>query len=139
MKRRIFRIMLMVLAIVLIVTPAAYADSGGDGVTIDLTPLFQAVVVVLATIITAKVVPWIKEHTTAQQQATASAMIKIAVYAAEQIYGSGGGQKKLDYVESLLLARGFKVDRNAIEATVRELSIEQAKTATVAQEVKPPG
>lgn len=139
MKRGWMWVVLAILAAALFVAPAAYADSGGDGITIDLTPLFQAVVVVLATIITAKVVPWIKEHTTAQQQATASAMIKIAVYAAEQIYGSGGGQKKLDYVESLLLAKGFKVDRNAIEATVRELSIEQAKTATVAQEAKPPG
>lgn len=52
----------------------------------DITPVIQAVTVLLAAIITTFVVPYIKNKTTAAQQSQINAWVKIAVSAAEQIY-----------------------------------------------------
>ena len=102
----------------------AYA-AGSDAPVIDLTPLFQAAIAVLATIITAKVIPWLKARLTAEQQAALAAATRVAVFAAEQIYGAGEGRKKLEYAQTLLLTKGYRVDPDAIEAAVRELTILQ--------------
>ena len=47
------------------------------------------------------------------------------MYAAEQIYGPGGGKVKLEYVIATLEEKGYTVDLDMIEAIVRELTIEQ--------------
>ena len=70
---------------------------------IDLTPIFEAILALLATLVTYKLIPWIKARTTA-----------------EQLYGAGKGAEKLDYVIKELEARGFTADRAAIEAAVKE-------------------
>lgn len=90
---------------------------------IDLTPLFQALIGLLAAIITLKVIPWLKARTTAQQQALLMSTVRIAVYAAEQLYGANEGKKKLGYVKETLKSKGFDIDIDAIEAAVRELAI----------------
>ena len=53
---------------------------------IDLTPIFQAVIALLAALITYKLIPWIKSRTTKQQQENLYAAARIAVYAAEQLF-----------------------------------------------------
>lgn len=87
---------------------------------IDLTPIFEAILALLAALVTYKLIPWIKARTTAEQQALLSATVKTLVYAAEQLYGAGKGAEKLDYVIKELEARGFTADRAAIEAAVAE-------------------
>lgn len=87
---------------------------------IDLTPILQALIALLATIITVKVIPWIKSKTTTQQQILLKATVDILVSAAEQLFGAGKGPEKLAYVEAELERRGFVVDAAAIEAAVRE-------------------
>ena len=87
---------------------------------IDLTPIFQAVIALLAALVTYKLIPWIKSKTTAEQQALLTATVRTLVYAAEQLYGAGHGAEKLDYVIKELEARGFTADRAAIEAAVAE-------------------
>ena len=87
---------------------------------IDLTPIIQAIIALLAALVTCKLVPWLKARTTCEQQALLTATVKTLVYAAEQLYGAGKGSAKLDYVEQELKARGFVLDRAAIEAAVRE-------------------
>ena len=89
--------------------------------TIDLTPVLQAVIGLLAALITYRLVPWIKARTTNEQQALMQATIRTLVFAAEQIYGAGGGAEKLKYVHDELEARGFDIDLAAIEAAVLEL------------------
>lgn len=89
---------------------------------IDLTPIIQAVIALLAALVTYKLVPWIKARTTAEQQANLQAVVRVLVYAAEQIYGSGNGAAKLDYVVAELEQRGFTADRAAIEAAVKQMS-----------------
>ena len=94
---------------------------------IDITPIIEAVIALLAAIITYKLIPWIKARTSAEQQAALGALIRTLVYAAEQIYGAGAGDSKLAYVEDELLERGYKVDRAAIEAAVKELTAEMGR------------
>lgn len=87
---------------------------------IDLTPIFEAILALLATLVTYKLIPWIKARTTAEQQSLLAATVRTLVYAAEQLYGAGKGAEKLDYVISELEKRGFTADRAAIEAAVAE-------------------
>lgn len=87
---------------------------------IDLTPIVQAVLAVLAALITAFVIPWIKAKATVQQRELLERGVKTAVFAAEQVYGSGWGRDKMRYAEEYLRKRGYTVDIDLIEATVRE-------------------
>lgn len=94
---------------------------------IDLTPIFEAILALLAALVTYKLIPWIKSKTTAEQQALLTATVKTLVYAAEQLYGAGKGKEKFTYVRQKLQEKGFDVDVDAIEAAVKEITIEIAK------------
>ncbi len=85
---------------------------------INLTPLIQALIAVLAALITYRLVPWIRSKTTGQQRDNLQALIRILVFAAEQIYGAGRGEEKLEYVCERLRERGFEVSLPEIEAEV---------------------
>lgn len=87
---------------------------------IDLTPIFQAVIALLAAIVTYKLIPWIKSKTSEQQQLLLKSVVSTLVFAAEQMYGAGKGAEKLDYVVGELNKRGYTADRAQIEATIRE-------------------
>ena len=87
---------------------------------INLTPIIQALLALMAALITYRLIPWIKERTTASQQANIRAAVKVLVFAAEQLYGAGNGPKKLQYVRDRLREQGFEVDTDEIEAAVAE-------------------
>lgn len=87
---------------------------------IDLTPIIQAIIALLAAIVTYKVIPWIKARTTNEQQSMLRAAITTAVFAAEQLYGAGAGAEKMDFAIEYLRKKGFDVDRVEIEAAVGE-------------------
>ena len=87
---------------------------------IDLTPIINAIIALLGAIITVKVIPWIKAKTTNEQQATLKAVVKTLVFAAEQTWGAGHGNEKLDFVIEQLQIKGYTVDRLEIEAAVGE-------------------
>ena len=97
--------------------------------TIDLTPILQAIIALLASLVTLKLIPWIQARTTAQQQGMLRAAVSVAVYAAEQIYGAAAGKEKLMYVKGQLAKKGFDVDIDEIEAAVRDLTITQKDNA----------
>lgn len=86
---------------------------------IDLTTLFNAIIALIAAIITAFVIPWIKAKTTVQQQEAIAGVYRTLCFAAEQIYGNGRGAEKLDYVTRKLREKGYTVDMDMIESTVR--------------------
>ena len=92
---------------------------------IDLTPILQAVLGLLAALITYKVIPWIKAKTDAQTQSNLAMAAKVAVFAAEQIFLHGDNSAKLEYAISRLQDAGFKLERSAlkqaVEAAVHEL------------------
>lgn len=85
----------------------------------DITTIIEAVFALVAAVITAIVIPYIKSRTTAQQQAEINAWVKIAVAAAEQIYtGSGRGEEKKAYVLNWLAEHGVTLDEERINALV---------------------
>lgn len=87
---------------------------------VDLTKLIEAVLGLLAALITYMLIPWIKSRTDAQQQASMRAAVKVAVFAAEQIYGAGNGEYKFQYACEWLKERGFNVSKTEVEAAVYE-------------------
>lgn len=94
--------------------------------TIDVTAIVNAVIALIAAVITVFVIPWIKSKTTSQQREELIAWVRIAVAAAEQLYtGSGRGEEKKQYVLDFLENNGFTIDddsvNTAIEAAVKQL------------------
>ena len=98
----------------------------------DLTPIVNAVIALIAAIITTFLIPWIKGKIDAAKLAQIVEWVGIAVRAAEQIYNeSGMGEKKKQYVLDFLADKGFTLDPDSInamiEAAVKNLNIEQNK------------
>jgi type II secretory pathway pseudopilin PulG len=94
---------------------------------VDLTPIVNAVIAVIAAVITIFLIPWLRSQTTEDQRRELSAWIQIAVSAAEQIYaGPGRGTEKKLYVQQFLESNGYTVDTEAInamiEAAVKQIS-----------------
>ena len=120
---------LMILASLILVMLASVSMAEGAVASIDyspvidLTPIFQAVLGILAALITHKLIPWIQARTTAQQQEMLRAAVLVAVYAAEQLYGAGAGKEKLMYVKGQLAKKGYKIDIDEIESAVREMTV----------------
>lgn len=91
------------------------------GVSIDLTQIVTAVLGVLATVITAYVVPWLKGKIGEVNYRMAQSLILVVVESAEQRFGPGAGKEKLNYVKRELERRGMTVDVDEIEAAVYNL------------------
>ena len=85
---------------------------------INLTPILQALIGLLAALVTYRLVPWIKANTNLKQQSFLHAAVQTAVFAAEQIYGAGNGDEKFKYVCDQLAAKGYDIDKAEIEAAV---------------------
>lgn len=98
----------------------------------DITIIIEAVFALIAAVITAIVIPYIKSKTTAQEQTEINAWVKIAVSAAEQIYnGSGRGAEKKAYVLSWLLQHGVTVDESKLDAMI-EAAVYDLKAGFIA-------
>lgn len=89
--------------------------------SLDITQVAQAFLTLMAALVTAVVVPWVRANTNEKQQAFLQTLLRIGVQAAEQLYGSGTGQEKKDYVLAYLEGKGIEVDDAALEATVMAL------------------
>lgn len=85
---------------------------------IDLTPLIQAVITLIATIITIYILPklraYLKEKLTSEQRKKLLEWVSVAVKAAEQLYGTGMGEKKKEYVLEFLNSKGFIFDYDEV-------------------------
>ena len=93
---------------------------------IDYTELLQAVIALLATLITTFVIPLIRKKLSAEKTEELKKWVGVAVKAAEQLYGSKTGQEKKEYVVAFLMSKGivFDVDEvnTMIEAEVYKLT-----------------
>lgn len=102
--------------------------------TIDLTPLVEILISMLALVITTYLIPWIKANTTHKQQEYIRAAAHVAVYAAEKFYGAGHGDEKLAYAEKVLKEDyGITLNLNKLEAVVDAAikEMEQAESGGV--------
>jgi len=99
----------------------------------DLTPVINAFIALVATIITAFVVPWIKRNTSAQAREALLKWVVIAVMAAQQLHYQLKGEERKQYVLDFLAQKGYDVSseeiENAIEAAVLKLHQELEATA----------
>lgn len=84
----------------------------------DLTPVFNAFIALMATLITAFVIPWIKRNTTAHDREEFLRWVEIAVAAAEQLFLSTQGYAKKEYVVGFLEEKGFTCSEEEINAAI---------------------
>ena len=97
----------------------------------DITPIIEAVLALVAVVITSIIIPYIKKKTSVEQQKEIVSWVKIAVMAAEQIYvGTGRGSEKKLYVIEWLADRNITVDTNKIDAII-ESAVYELNNGTV--------
>lgn len=91
----------------------------------DLTPVINAFIALVAALITAFVIPWIKRNTSAKDREELLKWVEIAVMAAQQLYYNCDGLERKMYVKDFLESKGYNVSSaevdNAIEAAVLKL------------------
>ena len=86
---------------------------------IDITSIVNAVIALLAAVVSTFLVPWIKGKVEAQKLEKIMDWVTIAVSAAEQIYNeSGMGEKKKQYVLDFLEGKGRTGDINSVDAMI---------------------
>jgi hypothetical protein len=98
---------------------------------IDITPVAEAVIALLAAVVTAVVVPWIRRKVSAEETARIAALVRTAVAAVEQIYGGaeGHGKEKKAFVLDFLKEKGFTLDPDEIEMMLEAAVYELTATA----------
>jgi len=84
----------------------------------DLTPVFNAVIALLAALITTFVIPWIKRKTSAQDREDLLRWVEIAVAAAEQLFYVTQGPEKKKYVVQFLQDKGFTFSEEEVNAAI---------------------
>lgn len=91
----------------------------------DLTPIINAFIALIAALISAFVIPWIKRKTAEQDREEMMKWVEIAVMAAQQMYYGLNGSERKEYVQQFLLSKGYDISSkevdNAIEAAVLKL------------------
>lgn len=95
---------------------------------INITPIIEAGILLVAAIVSVFVIPWIKSKAKNEDTTNFLRWVDIAVAAAEQLYESTDGAAKKNYVIAYLRGKGITVDaediENAIEAAVIKLHSE---------------
>lgn len=128
MKKFFAVILCLVMAIMM--PAAALAEETAPAVTVDLTGVIVAAVVLVFDMILGWVAKaylpslkaWLDERTTGEQQKRIYELVEKLVLAAEQMIGAGMGTKKMKYVINELRRRGINVDVEMIEAAVKEMN-----------------
>ena len=95
---------------------------------VDLTHIINAILALLAALVTAFLIPWLKKKMSAQDYATLTQIVVTAVKAAEQIYfGQDRGEEKMAYVLDILKQNGYNVDVDSITAMIEAAVLEIQK------------
>ena len=101
--------------------------------TIDLTPIIEAVIGIVAALVSLYLIPWLKSRTTAQQQEYIRVAVEVAVYGAEKLYGAGRGEEKLNYARQRLLDMGIDIDFDRlkvyVDAAIKKMELEERPKA----------
>ena len=86
--------------------------------TFDFTGIFEIVLSIWAAIASYYIIPLLKEKLDAEKLKRLVKLVKVAVDAAEQLYGSGMGEDKREYVVNYLLKKGIVLDADEIEMLI---------------------
>jgi len=93
---------------------------------VDIMPIFEALLALLAALVTAYLIPWLKQKQCRERQQNLAFWLKAAVEAAEEYFiGHGRGAEKAAYVRQFLAKRGWRLDEQEaavlINSTVWDL------------------
>ena len=84
----------------------------------DYTQIIQAVIALVAALVSGFLIPWIKRRTSAEDLKKWQTYVEIAVRAAEQLYKTEQAQEKKAYVISYLAAKGIKFDSETVDKMI---------------------
>lgn len=91
----------------------------------DITNVFTAFFALLMAALSAFVIPWLRRQVAAEDLDDLLVWVEIAVAAAQQIYHSCDGEKRLQHALGVLADKGFDINdkavRSAVEAEVLKL------------------
>ena len=85
---------------------------------IDITPIIEAVIVLVSAVVTGILVPYLRQKLSDEKRLKLQFWVEIAVKAAEQLYGSKAGQQKKEYVVAFLLSKGIVADIDEVTALI---------------------
>lgn len=86
---------------------------------IDLTPIIEAVIALIAALVSVFLIPCIKSKVLENKLAEIMTWVQVAVEAAEQLYKeSGQGAKKKQYVLDFLASKGFTLNEDEIDKLI---------------------
>ena len=84
----------------------------------DITSIIECVIALIGALVSAFLIPYLKAQMTQDKRARLSFWLKVAVEAAEQLFGSKTGQQKRDYVIAFLLSKGLVFDVDEVTALI---------------------
>ena len=84
----------------------------------DITAIIECVIALIGALVSAFLIPYLKAQMTQDKRARLSFWLKVAVEAAEQLFGSKTGQQKRDYVITFLLSKGLVFDVDEVTALI---------------------
>ena len=90
----------------------------------DITSILQAAIALIAALLSAFLIPWLRRNTTAKEREDLLKWVSIAVQAAQQMYYQLEGPERKNYVRSFLTEQGFDVDDQAVDAAIEAAVLE---------------
>lgn len=98
----------------------------------DITPIVEALILLVVAFIGCFVIPYVRSKTSVSQRQELQAWITLAVQAAEQLYqGQGRGAEKKAYVVKWLEDHGIYIDTDQLEVML-ESAVYALKAQVVA-------
>lgn len=94
---------------------------------IDLTPIINAFIALLAAIAVRHAVPWVISKTDEQDRADLVKWAEIAVSAAQQIYHQFDGETRKAYALEVMAEHGFDVCSKEVDAAIEAAVLELHK------------
>lgn len=102
----------------------------GIDITSIITPIIEVLIGLLCTIITTKLIPWLKSKFDENQINFIKTVVKVGVTGAEQLLGSNKGQEKFNFAKDVVVKaleeKGITLDEDVIkgyiESAVHELN-----------------
>lgn len=85
---------------------------------IDLTPIINAAIFCVASIVSGFVIKYIKSKCTEKEFQEMLKWIDIAVSAAQQMYHQLDGQSRKEYVVNFLRDKGYDIDDVAVDGAI---------------------
>lgn len=84
----------------------------------DYTAIIELIITLLSAVMTAFIIPVLKQKLSAEKADRLRFWVKTAVSAAEQLYGGKTGEQKKKYVVNFLLSKGIVFDVDEVSALI---------------------